>query len=228
LKHVRHPRLYAPAAAALALGLIAAFGPMQGSGVSAQQAPPAPPGPAGQSTPSPTYAPLAPIPSSAPSDLGSPAPTPTPTPQPGKHHRGAAPSSTATATPEPTSTPTSPAFATLDGTWELQLQFINGTTYSYLTIAQQPSGTISGVWKIDGKNDPFEGTYDGRLIHMLVKRPTGNVTMSGYVEGASDMVGIVDLGTTTGTGNGNVSTIAFTAEHRGGNKTSIFKKKSGS
>jgi hypothetical protein len=218
LKHVRHPRPFAPLAAALALGVIAAFGPSQSSGLFAQ---PAPPGPAGPSTSAPTYAPLAPVPSALPSTLGTPTPTPSPSPG-GRHHRGANPNATATATPEPTSTPTSPAFATLDGTWELQLQSINGTTYSYLTIMQQPTGTITGFWKVDGKENPFEGTYDGRLIRMLVKKATGNVTMSGYVEGATDMVGIVDLGT------GTNSTIAFTAEHRGGDKGSIFKKKPGS
>lgn len=220
MKHVRHPRLYAPVAAALVLGAIASFGPAQNSGVSAQVAPPAPPGPAGASTPAPTFAPLAPIPSSAPSTLGTPTPTPTPSPSPGgRHHHGANP--TTTATPEPTSTPTSPAFATLDGTWEVQLQYLNGTTYSYLTIAQQPTGTISGVWKVGGKDSPFEGTYDGRLIRLLVKRPAGNVTMSGYVEGASDIVGLVDFG-------GNTAGVAFTAEHRAGDKGSPFKKKSGS
>ncbi len=83
---------------------------------------------------------------------------------------------------------------------------------------QQATGTITGFWKVDGHDNPFEGTYDGRLIRMLVKKPTGNVTMSGYVEGASDMVGIVDLG------DGKTQNIAFTAEHRGGNKPSIFKK----
>ena len=100
----------------------------------------------------------------------------------------------------------------------MQLQYLDGTSYSYLTIAQQPTGTITGVWKIEGKDNPFEGTYDGRLIRMLVKRTTGNVTMSGYVEGASDMVGLVDFG------GANTTGVAFTAEHRGGGKGSIFKK----
>ena len=212
MKHVHHPRLFAPLAAATALGLIVAFGPTQHSGVSAQVNPPAPPGPAGVSTPAPTLAPLAPVPSSAPSDLG------TPTAAPGGRHGRHAPSTAPSASPEPTATPTSPAFSTLDGTWELQLQYINRTEYSYLTIAQQPTGTISGFWKVNGHDNPFEGTYDGRLIRMIVKEPTGNVTMSGYVEGASDMVGTVDLG------KEQTQNVAFTAEHRGGNKTSIFKK----
>jgi len=42
--------------------------------------------------------------------------------------------------------------------------------------------------------------------------------MSGYVEGASDMVGNVDLG------NGKTEPTAFTAEHRPSSKGSIFRK----
>jgi hypothetical protein len=215
LKQAHHPRLFTPLAVATALGLIVAFGPAQQSGVSAQVNPPAPPGPAGVSTPAPTLAPLAPVPSSAPSDLGTPTATPSPS---GGRHGHHAPSSAPSASPEPSATPTSPAFATLDGTWEFQLQYINRTEYSYLTIAQQPAGTISGFWKVNGHDNPFEGTYDGRLIRIIVKEPTGNVTMSGYVEGASDMVGIVDLG------KEQTANVAFTAEHRGGNKGSMFKK----
>lgn len=100
----------------------------------------------------------------------------------------------------------------------MQLQYIDRTEYSYLTIAQGAAGAITGTWKVNAKTFPFEGTYDGRLIRVLVKEPAGNVTMSGYVEGASDMVGNVDLG------NGKTEPTAFTAEHRPGSKGSIFRK----
>ncbi len=99
----------------------------------------------------------------------------------------------------------------------MQLQYTDRTEYSYLVIAQQPTGTISGTWRVDKQAFPFDGTYDGRLFHVVVKEPTRSVTLSGYVEGASDMVGLVDLG------NGTTST-AFTAEHRASQKGSIFKK----
>ena len=207
MKHVRHPRPIVPIAAAAAIGIAASFGASSGDRAWAQ----VPPGPAGVSTPAPTYAPLAPT--------AAPFSVPSPSPSPGgrRHHRGGAtPSSSAT--PEPTATPTSPAFATLDGTWELQLQFIDRTEYSYLVISQKPDGTISGVWRVGKNQFPFEGTYDGRLIRMLVKETQGNVTMSGYVEGASDIVGIVDLA------NGTAAPTAFTAEHRAPSHGSLLKK----
>jgi len=215
LKHARPTRPVIPLAAALALGLLASFGPSPDAGAVAQAPPPSPPAPAGASTPGPTRGPVA-APTIAASGVPTEAPSPTASPAPahGRHHPAAA----ASASPEPSATPTSPAFATLDGTWELQLQFMDRTEYSYLVITQQPTGTISGVWRIDKSEFPFEGTYDGRLIRVLVKEPKANVTMSGYVEGASDMVGIVDLG------NGSTSPTAFTAEHRASTKTSIFKK----
>jgi len=210
LKHVRHPRPIVPIVAAAAIGIAASFGPSPGDRAWAQ----VPPGPAGVSTPAPTFAPLAPT--AAP--FGEPSPSPSPSPAGrGRRHRGeAAPS--ATSTPEPTATPTSPAFATLDGTWELQLQFIDRTEYSYLVISQKPDGTISGIWRVGKNQFPFEGTYDGRLIRMLVKETQGNVTMSGYVEGASDIVGIVDLA------NGTATPTAFTAEHRAPSHGSLLKK----
>jgi hypothetical protein len=211
LKHVRPSRPFIPIAVAVALGLIASFGPAPGTRANAQVAPPPPPGPAGASTPAPTFAPAAPT--VAPSDTASPEASAAPH---GRHHRGA-PAPESSSAPEPTATPTSPAFATLDGTWEFQLQFIDRTEYSYLVIAQQPTGTVSGVWRVNKNQYPFDGTYDGRLFRVLVKEPSGNVTMSGYVEGASDIVGIVDLGNST-------TPTAFTAEHRASQKGGIFKK----
>ncbi len=218
MKHARSPRPFLPIAVAVTLGLVASFGPSPSSRAVAQSSPPSPPAPAGASTPSATFAPLAPT--AAPTDVPSAVPSPVPSSVPhGRHHRGGPPpDASSSAAPEPSATPTSPAFATLDGTWEFQLQFIDRTEYSYLVIAQQPTGTVSGVWRVNKAEYPFDGTYDGRLFRILVKEPTGNVTMSGYVEGASDIVGIVDLG------KGTTQPTAFTAEHRASQKGGIFKK----
>jgi hypothetical protein len=154
-----------------------------------------------------------------PSDQSTSTPGPTAPPHSrGRRHGSPTPGASNTPAPAPSATPTSPAFSTLDGTWEVQLQYIDRTEYSYLIVHQSGASEISGDWKVNGKQYPFDGSYDGRLIRMLVKEPAGNVTMSGYVEGASDMVGLVDLG------NGKGEPTAFTAEHRGSSKGSIFKK----
>ncbi len=203
MKHVRLPRPVPSLALFAALACAIGFGPSARAG--AQSAPPPPPAPnatARVATPQPTLAPTT-------------SPSPEPRGRKGKRSDDAA---KPTAAPAPSATPTSPAFATLDGTWEVQLQFIDHTEYSYLTIAQGAAGAITGTWKVNTKTFPFEGTYDGRLIRMLVKESEGNVTMSGYVEGASDMVGNVDSGT------GKADPTAFTAEHRPSSKGSIFRK----
>ena len=217
MKHDRPQRLAVSLLVCGAIALAVAFGPTTATGVRAQSAPPPPPAPNSTTrltTPQPT---LAPLPSSAPLPPASPTPSPEPK---GRKKRGKASNAPteAPANPEPSATPTSPAFATLDGTWEFQLQYIDRTEYSYLTIVQGAAGAISGTWKVSGKMYPFDGTYDGRLIRVQVKEPTATVTMNGYVEGASDMVGTVDLT------NGKSDPTAFTAEHRPGAKGSIFKK----
>jgi len=218
LKHVRlSPRL-APLGFATALACSVAFAPTVGGGASAQspQAPPPPPAP--NSTPTSLQ-----TPGSVASPLPSGAPVPTATPSPASGRRGRrrpdpAASPSASANPEPTSTPTSPAFSTLDGTWEVQVQHIDNTEYSYFTIVQSGTSALSGTWRANNKEYPLEGTYDGRLIRMVVKQPTGSVTFSGYVEGASDMVGTLDFGVP------KADPTAFTAEHRG-SRSSVFKKK---
>ncbi len=176
----------------------------------AQTVPPPPPVPvrSAAATQAPTIAP-------APTDVPSPSPSPAPRGRKGRP-KPALPE--ATTAPEPSATPTSPAFATLDGTWEVQLQYIDRTEYSYFTLVQAPTGALSGVWKVGGKTYPLDGTYDGRLIRIVVKEPTTDVTISGYVEGASDMVGTMDLM------GGKTDPTAFTAEHRPSSKGSIFKK----
>jgi len=211
LKHVRLPRPIASLTLFAALSCAIGFGSNSRAG--AQNAPPPPPAPNATTrlaTPQPTLAPTA-APTAAPSLAPSAEPR-------GRKRKSVEDGAKPTAAPAPSATPTSPAFATLDGTWEVQLQFIDRTEYSYLTIAQGAAGTITGTWKVKANVFPFEGSYDGRLIRMLVKEPSGNVTMSGYVEGASDMVGNVDLG------NGKTEPTAFTAEHRPSSKGSIFRK----
>lgn len=216
MKHRRPPR-YAPLlAVAAALALAVALEPASRVGA---QTPPVPNGtPAPLASP-PAATPLpsgAPIPSAPLTAVPSPSPSPAPRSR-GRRRGGPAPGATNSPEPAPSATPTSPAFSTLDGTWEVQLQYIDRTEYSYLIVHQTGTSEVSGTWKVNGKEYPFDGNYDGRLIRLLVKEPAGNVTMSGYVEGASDMVGQVDLG------NGKGDPTPFTAEHRG-SKGSIFKK----
>jgi hypothetical protein len=196
LQHARPPRLIRSFALAAVLALAVAPAPGLRAPAGAQQAPGAPP-------------------TAAPGELapaGSPTPEASETPgnavlkksgQTHEEHKAKAP-----AGPSPSPTPTSPAFATLDGTWEVQVQHPDTTDYSYLTIKQDPSGVLSGLWKVGKISYPIDGTYDGRLIKVVAKEPSGDVTLSGYVETASDMVGLVDYGVGKGT------PVAFTAEHR--------------
>ncbi len=95
---------------------------------------------------------------------------------------------------------------------------MDSTEYSNFTIVQSGTSTLSGTWRVNNKEYPLEGTYDGRLIRLVVKEPTASVTFSGYVEGASDMVGMLDLG------GAKADPTAFTAEHRGSRPT-VPKKK---
>ncbi len=154
-----------------------------------------PPNPVPTQSPYPR-ATLNPVPPTA-----SPEPTPSPAPR-GRRGRPASPAKS----PEPTATPTSPAFASLDGTWEVQVQYSDHTNYGYFDVLQTTS-TLTGDWRYQGKRFSMDGTYDGRLIKMVAKLPQGNVTLSGYVENASDMVGLIDF-------NDGKTPIAFTAEHR--------------
>jgi hypothetical protein len=148
-------------------------------------------------------------------------PTATPTPAPRRGRRGASSSPTPrqSSSAEPTATPTSPAYSTLDGSWEVQVQRIDTTLYSRFTV-KQDGNTVSGTWYSQGKEVPFDGTYDGRLFHFVAKDPKGNLDLSGYVENATNMIGIVD------NGKGDLpfaNPLPFTAEHRGG-KGSYPKK----
>jgi hypothetical protein len=204
LEHVRPPRLVLPLAVAAALALAVAFAPVGSARVDAQA-------PAAASPPA--------VPSPPPPPAESPSPSASETPgdaflkRPGQtekaaRKRKASAGPEASTSPGATATPTSPAYATLDGTWEVQVQYTNRTDYSYIALKQGDSGALTGQWKVDGKTFPLGGTYDGRLIRMVAKGPDGDVTLSGYVESATDMVGLVDYGT-------GKTQVAFTAEHRG-------------
>jgi hypothetical protein len=205
LEHVRRPRLLLPLAVAAALALAVAFAPVDGARVDAQ----APAAASPPAVPSPPPPPAPPAESPSPSASGTPGDAFLKGPgQTEKTAKTARKSPKATANPEATATPTSPAYASLDGTWEVQVQYTNRTDYSYIALKQGDNGALTGQWKIDGKMYPLDGTYDGRLIHMVAKGPGGEVTLSGYVETASDMVGLVDYGS-------GKTQVAFTAEHRG-------------
>ena len=157
----------------------------------------------------------APIGQSAP---GTPAPAATPSAAPGASatpapagRRGRRPSS---ATPEPSAseTPEPPQFSTMDGVWEVQLQPLTGngrTVYSHFYVTQK-ADTLTGTWvRNNNEKVPFTGTFDGRLFKLTatdVKKTV--VTMSGYAENFSDMVGL--LTTTDPKDKGT----PFTAAHR--------------
>ncbi len=214
MKHVR-PRQFVPLGIMGALALALAFSPGHGRADAQSAGPPAPPVPNGTPNPPSTT----PLPAGNATPLASNAPIPSdasPSASPssgGRHRRRAEPASTPS--PEPSATPTSPAFATLDGTWETQLQYIDRTDYSYLVVKQNATGELSGFWRVGTQQYPLTGSYDGRLIRLQVKEAATSLTWSGYVEGASDMVGTIDFGKGDPT--------PFTAEHRAAPKNP-FKK----
>ncbi len=173
------------------------------------------PQPAPTTTPTPN---LPPEPSAVPTVLATPSPTPAP--KHGRHHGGAS-ASPAPGEPSPTATPTSPAFQTLDGTWEVQVQSIGGTAYSHFALKQDGS-TISGTWQNSGQKWPITGTYDGRLFRFVIAAPSNQtLNLTGYIENSTDMVGIVD------NGKGEIpyrNPLSFTAEHRAAYKPSFTNR----
>lgn len=162
-------------------------------------------------------APPAPASSQAPTEPPAATPTPAPPRRRGLFHRRskapAAPSAgtetaAPTAAPEPNATPTSPAFSTLDGSWEVERQYSNATSYSYFTIIQ--TGTaLAGNWRMAGKSYPLAGSYDGHNIQLVATLPDGDVSFTGYVLNGADMVGLL-----VPKSKGADAETAFTAEHR--------------
>jgi hypothetical protein len=131
-------------------------------------------------------------------------------PRRGKRAPGPA-ASGSPAPPQPSDTPEPPQFSTLDGVWEVEMQPLGRrlAVYSHLSIAVTGT-TISGYYEhTPGKTrSKMTGTFDGRLISMDIAMPDGTtLTLSGYVEGFADMVGLSHAGDKDpGT--------AFTAQHR--------------
>ena len=200
LKLVRVPNRFLSFTIAGAVALAVAFEPGHDRVLAQAPPPPPPPAPsASAATPPATTVTAVPSAEASPSALPSPE---------GRHRRRREPANAATPEPSPSATPTSPAFSTLDGTWETQVQYIDHTDYSYLVIKQNGTGELSGVWRVSGKQYPFDGSYDGRLILLHVKEPAVTLNFSGYVEGASDMVGTIDFA------QGKADPTPFTAEHR--------------
>ncbi|HEY0798146.1 MAG TPA: hypothetical protein VGD50_03295 [Candidatus Baltobacteraceae bacterium] len=187
-------------AVAVLFAVAPATRPAPASAQTASAAPPASPAPTPATTP---------IPSPAP----SPTPAPTPTRRSGERHHAQDDE------PSPTPTPTSPAFTTLDGYWEVVVQTPEKYTYSNFVL-HQAGDEITGTWTRDGKKMPLEGNYDGRQFKFVAHDSAHDLTLAGYVEGATDMVGIVDDGTPGG------DPPAFTASHREAETITIFPKRS--
>jgi hypothetical protein len=171
-------------------------------------APPPPPLPnanpnaTSQSTSAPTAGPA----TSAPA-VATPVASPSPTGRPRRGHK-AEPAETPS--PDATDTPEPPAFKTLDGIWEIELQPIGHrlATYQHFSIVQT-GNTLSGYWEHQPRltKTPITGTFDGRLIQISAPVTGGTVTFSGYIENMGDMIGMQHL--TPGDAG-----IAFTAQHR--------------
>lgn len=160
-----------------------------------------------QTTPSGPVPPPPPYPATAPTLPGASVPIipPTSSPPPAA---GRAPAPGASETPPP------PQFTNLSGVWEVQEQPGGATTiYTHLRIQQNADGTITGYWERGKELLPFNGNFDGRQFKITVQGSKAPMTLAGYEDNFSDMVGLIDMG------NGKPP-IAFTASHRA--KTEFF------
>ena len=119
------------------------------------------------------------------------------------------------AAPAPTGsgseTPAPPQFSTLDGVWEMQIQYYDArpAVYEHLFMTQN-ADAVNGTWVRDSqgkKKLPFTGTFDGRQFRFVAKDGAQTLTLTGYVDNFSDIVGLIDYGA-------NLPSIAFTAAHR--------------
>ena len=124
-------------------------------------------------------------PSAAPGASASPAPSR------GRGKRASSPK------PEPSAsdTPEPPQFSTMDGVWEVQVQPLTGngrTVYSHLYVTQK-GDALTGTWvRSNSDKEPFTGTFDGRLFKLTATDAKNTVlTLSGYAENFSDMVGLL-------------------------------------
>lgn len=123
--------------------------------------------------------------------------------------RNAPPSAAPNPNASPTDTPEPPQFTTMDGVWEIEEQPLDKkqTIYSHLQLTQT-GGQITGFWLHDNnKKTPLTGTFDGRLFAFTTSDGKSTVTMSGYAENFSDLVGLLRVGD-------NANGTAFTGQHR--------------
>jgi len=147
----------------------------------------------------------------APATAFTPGPDETPNPS-GLYLPRSVPKPKPAAAPSPEATPTSPAFTTLDGTWEVQVQRGARTSYEHFTL-KQAGNAVTGTWNVDKKTAlPLSGSYDGHDFKFTAHGPGGPVALSGYVDDASDMVGAYPEGK---------GLTAFTATHRKKGSTPI-------
>ena len=198
---------HAPFLAVAALAALCAIGPAL-----AQTTPPPAPAPAPSAVST-----LAPIgagqPALTPPALPTPAALPSITPSPpggkkGKSKGSAGPSPS----PPPSETPSPPAFKSLDGDWEFVESTLTDDIYPHMIIKQEGQA-LTGTWRIEKKNYPAEGTFDGKSIKLTVQRDGKPWTFLGYVDSASDMVGRMT--------DPDGKSITFTANHRAPSKQQL-------
>ncbi len=203
----------------LFIGLAAAAALCAALPVTAQTTPPAPS--ATPVLPAPSAAPATPAPVLTPPPLPSITPSapavPSASPSPGRgRHAKAAPAPTPSA---PEETPSPPAFASLDGDWEFVESSATEDVYSRL-ILRQTGQQLLGTWKQKNKSYPVTGEYEnagGKSGIRLTATVDGKEwTMSGYVDNASDMIGILR--------DPNGKRIVFTANHRAAAKQELLIK----
>lgn len=170
------------------------------------------PAPAAIPTPAVTPPPL-PAASVTPAAPASPAPSASPAGRRKKSKPAASPEAS------PSETPSPPAFASLDGDWEFVESSGEDDVYSRL-ILRQTGQQLLGTWKQKGKSYPVTGVYEnssGKAGIRLTATVDGKEwTMNGYVDNASDMVGIVR--------DPQGKQIVFTANHRAAAKQELLIK----
>ena len=151
-------------------------------------------------------APATPVPAATPSPGPAASTSPAPSGRRGRRAPAASPEPGASDTPEP------PQFSTMDGVWELAVQPLTGTgrtIYSHFYLTQSGEN-LTGTWVRDNNEKlPVTGTFDGRLFKLTANHPKqGVLTLSGYAENFSDMVGLMTSADPKDKGT------PFTAAHR--------------
>ncbi|MDQ2681863.1 MAG: hypothetical protein M3Y21_12735 [Candidatus Eremiobacteraeota bacterium] len=85
----------------------------------------------------------------------------------------------------------------ISGVWEVQIQHPDTTIYTHFKLAQQQN-VLTGIYMdSDSKRFPCAGSVDGKQVRIVVTKPDGStVTFTGEVDGTTDMLGVVAIGTT--------------------------------